>query len=379
MLEKNMAQNKRGVSKIEFNKRIRDLVSRDSNRLRQTFEKFDKECATRLAEIQSMQEKVRYSMRNLKQEKMQAKLNLVHDAQVEENENEPLTQQESPASDKKDLKSDNHRTSIPGIPFNRSDLLEVPRSSQTRTRRHSVPHRPTFLSGSPKEIRAFQGTTMSSSLPKQAYAKPASPTETSLLSNLSSSPKESSSGTSHYKVRNNLYRLSISDLPISKARSDNLSNIRVKLSPQSGRRSHHSKNNWVMDNDEKEICTHGNQDTKNPRRSFHTPSHLGVTMETESRRASDPHKVRPKSIVKRTRSSSLPFEPDMVNREAKPKEIHYGVTRSAKSVNRPLESKAVPTPFLDRKENEADAGLFEELRHCTYLRNRTENDPPPNF
>lgn len=376
MLEKNMAQNKRAVSKIEFNKRIRDLVSRDSNRLRQTFEKFDKECATRLAEIQSMQEKVRYSMRNLKQEKMQAKLNLVNDTQLEGSENGSLTQQESPASDKKDLKSDNHRTFIPGIPFNRSDHLEVPGSSQTKTRRHSVPHRPTFLPGSPKEIRAFPRTTMSSSQTKQAYAKPASPTETSLLSNLSSSPKESSSGTSHYKVRNNLYRLSISDLPISKARSDNLSNIRVKLSPQSGRRSHHSKNNWVMDNDEKEIFTHDNQDTKNPRRSSHTPSHLGVTMETESRRASDPHKVRPKSLVKRTRSSSLPFEPDMVNREAKPKEIHYGVTRSAKSVNRPLESKAVPIPVLDRKENEADAGLFEELRHCTYLRNRTENDPP---
>ena len=373
MLEKNMAQNKRAVSKIEFNKRIRDLVSRDSNRLRQTFEKFDKECATRLAEIQSMQEKVRYSMRNLKQEKMQAKLNLVHDAQLKGNENESLTQPVSTVSDKK---PDNHRTSIPGIPFNRSDHLEVPKSSQTRTRRHSVPHHPTFLPGSPKEIRAFPRTTMSSSLPKQAYAKPTSPTETSLLSNLSSSPKESSSGTSHFKVRNNLYRLSISDLPISKARPDNLSNMRVKLSPQSGRRSHHSKNNWVMDNDEKEICTHGNQDTKNPRRSSHTPSHLGVTMEIASRMASDPHKVRPKSLVKRTRSSSLPFEPDMVIKEAKPKEIHYGITRSAKSVNRAIESKAVPIPVLDRKENEADAGLFEELRHCTYLRNRTENDPP---
>ena len=373
MLEKNMAQNKRAVSKIEFNKRIRDLVSRDSNRLRQTFEKFDKECATRLAEIQSMQEKVRYSMRNLKQEKMQAKLNLVHDAQLKGNENESLTQPESTVSDKK---PDNHRTSIPGIPFNRSDHLEVPRSSQTRTRRHSVPHHPTFLPGSPKEIRAFPRTTMSSSLPKQAYAKPTSPTETSLLSNLSSSPKESSSGTNHFKVPNNLYRLSISDLPISKVRPDNLSNMRVKLSPQSGRRSHHSKNNWVMDNDEKEICTHGNQDTKNPRRSSHTPSHLGVTMEIASRMASDPHKVRPKSLVKRTRSSSLPFEPDMVNKEAKPKEIHYGTTRSAKSVNRALESKAVPIPVLDREENEADAGLFEELRHCTYLRNRTENDPP---
>ena len=54
----------------EFNKRVRDVVSRDQNRLRETFEKYDKQCAERMAEIHHMQEKVRFSMRSLAMDKI---------------------------------------------------------------------------------------------------------------------------------------------------------------------------------------------------------------------------------------------------------------------------------------------------------------------
>lgn len=379
-----MAQNKRAVSKIEFNKRIRDLVSRDSNRLRQTFQKFDKECATRLAEIQSMQEKVRYSMRNLKQEKMQAQLNAVHDLQLERRGNESLPHQES-AFDRKaftpeERRKNNYRASIPGIPYNRFDHLEVPSSGQTRSRRHSLPHRPTFLSGSPKEIRTQPRASISSSLPKETIVKPATATETPILSNLSSSPKESSH-LSHLQLRKNGYRLSISDLPILPPRFDNVSSIRVKRSPQLDRRSLDTNDSWDDQStgmghvkDEKssqEIC---NQDTKNPRRSSHTPSHLNIAMETDPRRESDPNNVKSKPLVKRTRSSSLPFEPETMFGDVKLREIHSCVPRSVTSVNPAAGSKALPITTLPKKENEDATRSFEELRRCRYLRSRSEID-----
>ena len=65
-------RNKRGVSRVEFNKRIRDLVSRDTNKLKQTFDKFDREHASRMAEIYGMQEKMRHAMRNLAIDKKSA-------------------------------------------------------------------------------------------------------------------------------------------------------------------------------------------------------------------------------------------------------------------------------------------------------------------
>ena len=54
---------------IDFNKRVRDLVSRDNNKLRLEFDKFEKEYNNRLAEIHSMQEKMKHSMRELALEK----------------------------------------------------------------------------------------------------------------------------------------------------------------------------------------------------------------------------------------------------------------------------------------------------------------------
>ena len=374
-----MAHNRRTVSKIEFNKRIRDLVSRDSNRLRQTFQKFDKECASRLAEIQSMQEKVRHSMRNLTQDKMQAQLSTEHDPHLARRESETERAKSVPhqgsVADRKALnpeerRKSNDKASLPGISYSpRSDHLDVPSSGQSRSRRHSLPHRPTFLPGSPKENRTLPRASVATSLPKQAFVKPASSSEASPVSSLSSSPKDSSHGL-HLQHRKNGYRLSIRDLPISSPRSDNGSHIRVKRSPQLERRGHTRDSNENCDKGDEGVTN-----SKNPRERSHTPSKLNITMETEPRRGSDPNNVKSKPLVKRTRSSSLPIEPntlfkaDLKSRD----QSHPSLSRTVKSASHEAGGKrgsppAIPTSALPNKESEPAARPFEELRRCRYLR-----------
>ncbi|EDO46285.1 predicted protein [Nematostella vectensis] len=55
----------------EFNRRIRDALSRDQVKLRNTFDQYDRQCATRVARIQRMQERVRHTIRSLALEKRQ--------------------------------------------------------------------------------------------------------------------------------------------------------------------------------------------------------------------------------------------------------------------------------------------------------------------
>ena len=388
-----MAHNRRTVSKIEFNKRIRDLVSRDSNRLRQTFQKFDKECASRLAEIQSMQEKVRHSMRNLTQEKMQAQLSPAagHDLHLPRKESETERVKLSVQYDNlasranapdsrialtpEERRKSFNKASLPGIPHTPSEHLKVPSSGETRSRRYSLPYHPTFLPGSPKENRTFPRTPMASSLPKEVFMKPGSPIETSPLSNLSSSPKQSSSGI-HLQHHKNEYRLSIHNLPISLSHSDNLSNVRVKMSPQLDRRDlktlgpneNLNEDDLGENNDyakEQNGQESSDKDSKNPGRSSHPPRHPNTAMETDPRRVSDPNNVKSKALVKRTRSSSLPVEPEMLFKDFKPRESHSGVSSSG---NRSTNSKRDSLPLVPKKNIETSPSPFEELRRCRYLR-----------
>lgn len=389
-----MAQNRRTVSKIEFNKRIRDLVSRDSNRLRQTFQRFDKECASRLAEIQSMQEKVRHSMRNLTQEKMQAQLSPAaaeHDLHLPRKECE--TERVKSAVQYEDIPSranasggrmaftpeerrkSNNKASLPGISYTPSEHLKVPSGSEARSRRYSLPYRPTFLPGSPKENRTFPRAPIGSSLPKEVFMKTGSPIETSPLSNLSSSTKQSSSGI-HLQHHKNGYRLSIHNLPISLSRSDNLSNVRVKMSPQLDRRdlktldpnedNHGESNDYAKEENGQESS---DKDAKNPRRISHPPSHPSTTMVTESRRVTDPNNVNSKPLVKRTRSSSLPVDPEMLFKDFKLRESHSGASSYATFGNQQLANgKRESLPLVPKKNPETSPSPFEELRRCRYLR-----------
>ena len=384
-----MSQNRRTVSKIEFNKRIRDLVSRDSNRLRQTFQKFDKECACRLAEIQSMQEKVRHSMRNLTQEKMQAQLSPAaaeHDLHLPRRECE--TERVKSAVQYEDIPSranasggrmaftpeerrkSNNKASLPGISYTPSEHLKVPSSGEARSRRYSLPYRPTFLPGSPKENRTFLRAPIGSSLPKEVFMKTGSPIETSPLSNLSSSMKQSSSGI-HLQHHKNGYRLSIHNFPISLSRSDNLSNVRVKMSPQLDRRdlktldpnedNHGESNDYAKEENGQESS---DKDAKNPRRISHPPCHPSTTMVTEPRRVSDPNNVKSKPLVKRTRSSSLPVDPEMLFKDFKLRESHSATSDNQQLANGKRES----LPLVPKKNVESSPSPFEELRRCRYLR-----------
>lgn len=419
-----MSQNRRTISKIEFNKRVRDLVSRDSNQLRQTFQKFDKEYASRLAEIQSMQEKVRHSMRNLTQERMHMRTNVetgnFHRGARRENETErgksmpddhrqgstSITDNKSQSSVDERVKR-NSKASLPGIQFSRSDHLEIPNRGQTRRRRNSLPHPPTFLPGSPKESRALPihaslaRTTISSSLPKETFVKPGSPNETSFLSNLPGSPKETLRGIhlkspDNTRQRRNDYKLSVNDLPFSSSRSDPVASVRVKLSPQLDRkvRKVTSKVDSIEDDQdinnehdkgEKSEQGESEEDSKKTRGS-HTSllqqktdnGSLDSGSETESKRGIDCNNTKPKALLKRTRSSSLPCDPSLL-KDLKPRESQYsGVRRPTRSANHAGGGKRVSSPVVPisthRKENESSLRSFEELRHCRYLRSSDIED-----
>ena len=404
-----MAQNRRTISKLEFNKRVRDLVSRDSNRLRQTFQKFDKEYASRMAEIHSMQEKVRHSMRNLTQEKIQARpgsdFGNYHRGARTESEAErggkysTNDHQDGGISDTRTSNTNermtkpNYKASLPGIQFNRSDHLEVPNRGQARSRRHSLPHPPTFLPGSPKESRALPihvsyPRTIASSLPKEAFAKPGSPKDTSLMSNLSGSPKESLHGI-HFQYPENArrrksdYRLSVRELPISLSRSDPMFTVKNKLSPQLDRKSHIVASKDDTDGDDQNINTntddtsddHEDHDSRTPSGSHITPQRHPVTdhaAEAEQQRGNDTNHVKPKTLLKRTRSSSVPCDPDRLS--LNPMEhIRTVESRPSRSANHAGGTKRDVSPAIrvvtPQGDMETSSKPFQELRNCRYLRN----------
>ena len=411
-----MAQNRRTISKIEFNKRVRDLVSRDSNRLRQTFQKFDKECASRLAEIQSMQEKVRHSMRNLTQEKMKARggseLSNLHHGARKESETErgksfPDEHQEGSMSDSRVLSTDerikqNNKASLPGIHFNRSDHLEVPNRGQARSRRYSLPHPPTFLPGSPKESRALPShgshpkTTLASSLPKEAFVNPGSLNEASLMSNHSGSPKQSLHAVNLQYLENGRnrksdYRLSVSELPINASRNDPLSTARIRLSPQMDRKAHVITLKDETAEKDHDIITKPDRDDASEQENEYkdagnapgprdnslqhqqtTNRSFDKTLETEQGRVKDlnPHYSKPKTLLKRTRSSSLPCDPDLL-KNLKPRDSQRsGATRASRSARHAGGNSRESSPgVLLQTGKESASKTFEELRRCRYLRN----------
>ena len=390
-----MAQNRRTVSKFEFNKRVRDLVSRDSNRLRQTFQKFDKEYASRMAEIHSLQEKVRHSMRNLTQEKMQAR-------EAERGKSSTNDHQEGGISDTDERMKHNYKASLPGIQINRSDHLEVPNRGQTRSRRYSLPHPPTFLPGSPKESRTLpihvsHPRTIASSLPKEAFAKPGSPKDTSLMSNLAGSPKESLHGIhlqypENARRRKSDYRLSVRELPISLSRSDPMFTVKNKLSPQLDRKGHTVASKGDIDGDVQNTSTeHDKDDTSDDHedscdKDSQSPKGDHITLqrqpitnhssdhaaEAEQQRGNDSNHVKPKTLLKRTRSSSVPCDPDRLN--LKPKDnIRSGESRPSRSPNHAAGTKRDVSPairvFTPQEGMDTSSKPFDELRNCRYLRN----------
>ena len=406
-----MAQNRRTISKLEFNKRVRDLVSRDSNRLRQTFQKFDKEYANRMAEIHSMQEKVRHSMRNLTQEKMQARpsseFGNYHRGARTESEAErggkssTNDHQERGISDTRTANTDermtkhNYKALLPGIPFDRSDHLEVPNRGQARSRRHSLPHPPTFLPGSPKESRALpihvsHPRTIASSLPKEAFAKPGAPKDTSLMSNLFGSPKESLHGIhlqypDNARRRKSDYRLSVRELPISLSRSDPMFTVKNKLSPQLDGKGHVMASKDDTDGDDHNINTdpvkddtsddHEDNDSRSPSGSHITFQRQTVTdhaAEAEQQRGNDTNHVKPKTLLKRTRSSSVPCDPDRLS--LNPMEhIRTVESRPSRSTNHAGGTKRDVSPAIRVVTPQGDIDTsskpFQELRNCRYLRN----------
>lgn len=411
-----MAQNRRTISKLEFNKRVRDLVSRDSNRLRQTFQKFDKEYASRMAEIHSMQEKVRHSMRNLTQEKMQARpgSEFVHvnyhrgarmESEAERGEKSSTNDhQEGGASDTRTSNTDdrmpkhNYKASLPGIQFNRSEHLEVPNRGQARRRRYSLPHPPTFLPGSPKESRALpihvsHPRTIASPLPKEAFAKQGSPKDTSLMSNLSGSPKESLHGIhllypENTRRRKSDYRLSVRELPISLSRSDPMLNVKNKLSPQLDRKGHIVTSKDGTDGDDQNINTDPvNDETTDDHedscdKDFQSPGGSHITLqrqpvtdhgvETERPKGNDSNHVKPKTLLKRTRSSSVPCDPDRLSLQPMDN-IRTVESRPSRSANHAAGTKRDVSPAIrvvtPQGDMDTSSKPFQELRNCRYLRN----------
>jgi len=371
-----------------------------------------------MAEIHSMQEKVRHSMRNLSQEKMQARPSSevvnYHRSTRMESEAErggkfsTNDQQEGGISDTRTSNTDermpkhNYKASLPGIQFNHSDHLEVPNRGQARSRRYSLPHPPTFLPGSPKESRAFpihvsHPRTIASPLPKEAFAKPGSPKDTSLMSNLSGSPKDSFHGV-HLQYPENArrhksdYRLSVRELPISLSRSDPMLTVKNKLSPQLDRKGHIVPSKGDTDGDDQNINTDPvkddtsndhedscDKDSQSLKGSHITLQRQPVTNHShdhadhaEQQRENDSNHVKPKTRLKRTRSSSVPCDPDRLS--LKPRDnIRTGESRPSRLTNHAAGAKRDVSPAIrvvtPQGGMDTSSKPFEELRNCRYLRN----------
>lgn len=391
-----MSHSRRTTKKIEFNKRVRDIVSRDSNQLRKTFEKFDKEYASRLAEIQNMQEKVRHSMRNLAQERMQMRPNSeianfqrgarregeveggksVHDDRREGST--MMFDNKLQSSVEERIKS-NSKASLPGIHNTRSEHLEVPNRASTRVRRFSLPHPPTFLPGGPKESRAFPihaslpRTGISSSLPREAFVKPSSPKDTLRRKQLQSSETARQRRTD---------RLSVNDLPISSSRSDYLTSAKGKLSPQLGRKIlkvENSLNDKDINSDPDEenkpdqVKSLGNSEITS---GSDTPLKKGDDREPKG--VIDHNNTRPKILLTRTRSSSLPCDPSQLKDIKLKENLNSDVSEFIGSANHVVSGKRVSSAALPIathwKENEPVSGPFDELRYCRYLRSSDVED-----
>ena len=363
-----------------------------------------------MAEIHSMQEKVRHSMRNLTQEKMQGRpsSDLVNHQRGTRMESEAerggksstQEQQEGGISDSRTTNTDermpkhNYKASLPGIQFNHSDHLEVPNRGQARSRRYSLPHPPTFLPGSPKESRALpthvsHPRSIASSLPKEAFAKPGSPKDTSLMSNLYGSPKDSFHGV-HLQYPENArrhksdYRLSVRELPISLSRSDPMLTVKNKLSPLLDRKGHIVASKGDTDGDDQNINTDPvkdhtsddhedcscDKDSQSPRGShMHSHDHA---VEAEQQRENVSNHVKPKTRLKRTRSSSVPCDPERLS--LKPRDnIRSGESRPSRSLNHAAGTKRDASPAIrvvtPQGGMDTSSKPFEELRNCRYLRN----------
>ena len=410
-----MAQNRKTISNVEFNKRVRDLVSRDNNRLRQTFQKFDREYETRLAEIQNMQEKVRHSMRSLAQDKKQVQAGFVDVSSEGRGRETDRTKGWTQAhlkgganpyyNGKREHKDETtggrkkhgSSNSLLGVYHPPSSQIELPSPFQYR-RRHSLPHGPTFLPpGSPKEARMLSThrfhsselkTHMVSSPPKEASVKPRSFKETYVLSE---SPKETHAGQQQWNGKHRLlesYRLSVGAVPITASRADPVACLRVKLSPRSGRKRllmdsargdntkeddrHDWHHEFYRQTSDQELNSE-EASSMNALRNSTARMSLTVT-ETEPRIEVDPDCSKTKRPVARTRSSSLPvvIDPDAI-KNLHQKSSHSGQrgggggTARQRIKNKSIASSEVPISSV-KKEKESPAKSFEGLRRCRYLR-----------
>lgn len=339
---------------FEFNKRVRDLVSKDRTNLREKCDKFDKQCAQSLAAIQQMQEQVRFSMRCLAKDKIEIKQENARRRHSEATQHSSSSQntdgsQSNVNKNKNELETLNnkeflqkHRGSDGVI---RSNNLDIPRVSNA-LRRASTPVG-LFQPTSPKNIRNI-GNTISAS-------------DTRAL-NPSSLPEDLYSWSNKRKVskpseKNN--KLSINDFPVPprspvnlhrKLPEVNTSTLRVrKFSEVSRPNVDLSPNHLTIEN-------------RRPR----SLSVANVTVAQTTKGTTSPSRklsgAGPKSKLTRQRSSSLP---DLLSPPSNSQK-NRGPILSSSSSN---QLDDVFGDDVDVKDPDSPlARSFEELRNCRYLR-----------
>lgn len=335
---------------LDFNKRVRDLVSKDRTKLRERCDKFDKQCAERLAEIQHMQEKVRFSMRNLAKDKIQINQGEARRRKSEISQYSPRKESESSSSLSKDDESvckketikeflQKHRGSDGVL---RSKNLEIP---DCKTRRASIGVPP----GSPKTSRDVASlhaidsrAALSSSFPKDLYTV----TNTRKLSR----PND----------RNNM--LSVNDLRMTS--KSPVINLRRKSADENvrGTRKFSEISRPNIDPSPDRLGT----DNRPWRPRSVSVAHVTVPKVTKGTNSRKYSGAGPKGQLFRMRSSSLPdlLSPNYSN-EGKD-------TMSSSAPGKRLEDTA--SGNITIKDNDSPlARKFEELRNCRYLRTSDAN------
>lgn len=374
---------RRGISKVEFNKRIRDAVSRDSNKLRQTFDKFDKEYASRMAEIHSMQEKVRHSMRSLAMDKKHVQETSDHNRKTDDEKNpeergtkEATKLRRNGANSMDPLKLNARRNPRMSVGHHLPSQLEI---SAENKRRYSLPlYRSPFTTGiaksnrdnpreSPPRLLHSQGGFPQ--FPTNHMPKVSSPPQREIHSRLNSpkdtpslAPKELHSSFHVPTSRREHPRLSINSLPAS---------ARVPMATTGVRRRYQAYGSAPASVrgesfDEKKDLARGTQ--QNPKTASRVRSvslcralQPVVAMVTETRRLSDSDSRKMKN-----RTFSLPSNPQVTMKL--PSEVTHKMSSPDSKPRR--SSPAIPIPGQRKNDiDDVEADAFEELYQCRYLRN----------
>ncbi|XP_031563235.1 uncharacterized protein LOC116298813 [Actinia tenebrosa] len=407
----------------EFNKRVRDVVSRDQNRLRETFDKYDKECAERMAEIHHMQEKVRFSMRSLAMDKIHinqansvarnhrrsdesrvqsdAKEDHTRGSQVT---NKPDDDGQESKQTKRDVNevSKRHRASVTSM-FSKPRTLDIP--GPTTNRRASSPFAlPPSSARSPQQPRheTTNNVYITGSRPTMSSSYPT--TDGYMIHTLNKTPRSQPKLTDTHNMLSvndmrmttkspviNLRRKSAGEVgdnrQVSERKGDrdcSPNHLRTDTRQRSTSVSHFPKPHISSPRNQRKLSTAGQKgvrdsslnrlrtETRPVRQRSTSVSHLPNPHVSSPRNQRKLSATGQKVQLFRTRSNSLPdlLSPDSIlTTTQQGGSAEDGVaSKKSKDVQKSEPIQVGSASCQAKPDNSPLARSFEEMRHCRYLR-----------